>query len=157
MDMKITFAPWRLDYVLRKKEKNCVFCKMAREKKDAENLILRRNRHCFTVLNKYPYNNGHLMVVPFRHVSGLLDLDTGESAEIMEEIRFWCRRLGETARPEGFNIGLNMGKAAGAGIAEHLHWHIVPRWSGDMNFMPVIAKVKIIPQSLESAYKMLKL
>jgi len=155
--MNIKFAPWRFDYILGKREKTCVFCRIAAEKKDEENLILRRNENCYTVLNRYPYNNGHLMVIPYRHLSSIADIDSRTGAEIAEEIKFWCSRLTSTMRPEGFNIGLNIGRAAGAGIEEHLHWHVVPRWSGDMNFMPVVAKVKIIPQSLESAFEMLKI
>ena len=155
--MKIAFAPWRFDYILGKRESTCVFCRIAAEQDDVKNLILKRNKNTYTVLNRYPYNNCHLMVIPFRHLASIADIDTETGAEIMEEIRFWCARLKAVVKPDGFNIGLNVGRAAGAGIDEHLHWHVVPRWSGDMNFMPVIGKVKIIPQSLESAYEMLKL
>lgn len=107
-------------------------------------------------MNAYPYNNGHLMVAPYRHTSDLEDLSDGELLEIQQLVRDCVRWLSAAYRPEGFNIGVNLGRAAGAGIEDHLHWHIVPRWSGDTNFMPVVGEVRVLPQSLEESYDSIK-
>ena len=154
--MKKLFAPWRIGYILGKKEKGCVFCRMAGENKDKENFILRRGKTVFSVLNLYPYNNGHLMVVPYRHVADLSLLTEEERKELMEEAGRCAEKLKETMRTDGFNIGMNIGRAAGAGIADHLHFHVVPRWVGDENFMTTVGDVKVIPEGLQDVYKKLK-
>jgi ATP adenylyltransferase len=150
-------APWRIGYILGKKEKGCVFCRIAKEtKKDGKNFVLRRGKRTFTILNLYPYNNGHLMVIPYQHTSDLSDLDAATTAEMMEEIKYWTTRMKPVMKTDGFNVGMNLGRGAGAGIAEHLHCHIVPRWIGDSNFMPVIGDVKVLPISLKAMYKTLR-
>ena len=154
--MKLMFAPWRIKYILSKKLKGCVFCNMLKEKKDKKNFILRRNQYCFTVLNLYPYTNGHLMVVPYQHTANLSELSQEELSEIWQEIQFWVDVEKKIMHADGFNVGMNIGQAAGAGIKEHLHFHIVPRWVGDSNFMPVLGKTKVLPQSLENLYKQLR-
>jgi ATP adenylyltransferase len=154
--MKFLFAPWRIKYILGLKEKNCVFCRMNSEQKDQQNYILRRNKHSFVVLNLFPYTTGHLMVVPYSHCSRLSDLDAAASMEIMEELKFWSNRVDAILHSEGCNIGINMGRAAGAGIADHIHFHVVPRWLGDENFMAVVGETKVLPDSLASIYSKLK-
>jgi len=133
----------------------CIFCPDDDRSEDRSRLILYRGDHAFVLMNKYPYTNGHLMVVPYRHSA---DLEALEEAEILEMHRLLvlCRKiLEETMAPDGFNIGVNLGRAAGAGIEAHLHLHIVPRWKGDTNFMPVFADVRVIPQHLEETYDVL--
>lgn len=154
--MKLMFAPWRIKYILSKKPKGCVFCKALKKKDNEKNFILRRNQYCFTILNLYPYTNGHLMVVPYKHTANVSDLTKNELSEIWQEIQFWVDIEKKTMHTDGFNIGMNIGQAAGAGIETHLHFHIVPRWVGDSNFMPVLGKTKVIPQSLKDIYKQLK-
>ncbi|MDH5543617.1 MAG: HIT domain-containing protein [Nitrospinota bacterium] len=150
--MKQLWAPWRIEYVLREKEKECVFCKMQGEEKDRENSILYRGKTNFIVLNIYPYNNGHLMVIPYRHTSEL----TGITGEEMDEngrlVQKSVEILQERFKPHGFNIGMNVGSPAGAGIDEHIHMHVVPRWSGDTNFMPVVGEVRVLPQHIRETY-----
>lgn len=145
--MKRLWAPWRLEYVKSGKEKGCVFCK-AGTCRPGEGLLLYRGRHSLAVLNKYPYNNGHLMVAPLRHVPDIESLTGEESADIFRLMAHSTRILTESMAPGGFNIGMNIGKAAGAGIDDHLHLHVVPRWPGDANFMPVLADVKVMPEHL---------
>jgi ATP adenylyltransferase len=146
--MQRLWAPWRLDYVQSPRADQCVFC-LGDAGEDEARLVLHRGRHCFIIMNRFPYSNGHLMVVPFRHLAdpGLLDAD--EVAEL-HQLTVLCRDLLLKAfKPQGFNVGMNLGAAAGAGITGHLHQHIVPRWIGDTNFMPVFADVRVIPQHLE--------
>jgi ATP adenylyltransferase len=150
------WAPWRIDYILSEKEEGCIFCKKPKEDNDVENLILHRGKLSFIIFNRYPYNNGHLMVVPYRHISDYLKLTDDEILEINSFIKLCVKILKENMTPDGFNIGLNLGKAAGAGIDEHLHYHIVPRWIGDTNFMPVFSDTRVVPQSLAESYKILK-
>ena len=138
------------------REEGCFLCQKSAEDRDAENLVLERGRACFCLLNLYPYSNGHLMVAPYRHVGDLTELADDEIAEIMTMAREWVRDLQAVARPHGFNLGFNLGTAAGAGVADHLHLHIVPRWGGDTNFMPVVAGVRVIPQSLEALWEALR-
>lgn len=143
------WAPWRLSYVTTDKPAGCVFCAKQEDDDDAA-LIAARGEHCYVVLNLFPYNNGHLMVVPMRHVADLADLTADESQEAQSLL---CRCIGalrDCLGAEGFNVGLNLGEAAGAGIAQHLHWHVVPRWQGDTNFMPVLADTKVMPQHLQT-------
>jgi ATP adenylyltransferase len=151
------WAPWRITYInANQKESGCIFCVKPREDRDAENYVLYRGEFAFILLNLYPYNNGHLMVAPYRHIADLSLLSEEEQAEIMKLTTLACKLLKTACRPDGFNVGANLGQVAGAGIADHLHVHIVPRWNGDTNFMPVISDTKILPQSLADTYAALK-
>jgi len=134
----------------------CIFCAKPREDRDRENLILARGRAAYVILNLYPYNNGHMMVVPYAHTSELAGLDGGTVGEMWELCRRSVAVLTEAFHPEGFNIGLNVGRVAGAGIDQHLHLHIVPRWNGDTNFMPVVGDTKVISQSLQETWDALQ-
>ncbi len=137
-------------------QQGCIFCTKPADDHDAENHILYRGEHCFMMLNLYPYNNGHLMVSPFQHVGNLEQLDAATLAELMAQTQLALRALRHTMNPDGFNMGINEGKIAGAGFADHLHLHIVPRWQGDTNFMPILADVKVIPEHLDNVYRQLK-
>lgn len=153
------WAPWRLEYIeSADKQSSCIFCDFPAmgEAHDAQNLILHRSEHAFVILNAFPYSNGHLMVVPFRHTSTFEEFTDPELLDVMRLNRLSLSLLKSAFHPDGFNLGVNMGRAAGAGIEQHLHWHIVPRWSGDTNFMPVLADVRVIPQSLAVTYARLK-
>lgn len=150
--MEVLWAPWRIDYILSEKGKGCIFCEKPRENKDRENLILHRGRNHFVIMNAFPYNNGHMMVVPYRHTSTLSDWSGDELQEFMELADLCISVLQRTMRPDGFNLGINMGEVAGAGIAEHIHLHIVPRWKGDTNFMPVLAETRVIPEHIRATY-----
>jgi len=148
------WSPWRSKYIdsfkTEKTQSRCIFCEVAdKDVDDLDNLLVRKSKHTFTLLNLYPYNNGHLMIVPYKHTGELSDLLTEESAELMNELQLAQRALNDTLKPQGFNIGANLGRSSGAGIADHLHFHIVPRWNGDTNFMPVLGEVKVISQALE--------
>jgi ATP adenylyltransferase len=144
-----------MNYILRDKEKGCFFCQKLKEKKNLKNLILYQGEYAFVMMNKYPYTNGHLMVVPKRHCLNLEQLDANELRELFELLKTSMRVLKTSLRPHGFNIGMNIGKIGGAG-ENHLHLHIVPRWAGDTNFMPVIGETKIIPEYLEKTYQKLR-
>jgi ATP adenylyltransferase len=152
--MKYLWAPWRMDYILRKKKKECFFCKNLKEKESKKNLILVQGESVFVVMNKYPYTNGHLMIVPKRHTVDLEQLDNNELKELFDLLKTSIRVLKSSLRPHGFNIGMNIGKVGGAG-EDHLHIHLVPRWTGDTNFMPVIGETKIISEYLEETYQKL--
>lgn len=155
--MEKLWAPWRMEYILQPKPKGCIFCeKPKQENADRDNFILHRARHSFIIMNYYPYNNGHLMVVPYRHLSRLDALTSDERAELMELISSTSVILEKKMNCEGLNIGMNLGRIAGAGIDEHLHFHIVPRWGGDTNFMPVVGHTKVISQGLWELYDDLK-
>ena len=154
--MKQMWTPWRMEYIRRAKMPGCVFCEMLEAADDRAQLILHRGELAFLVLNKYPYNNGHMMAVPYRHVDTLELLSPQESAGMMAIVNLGLQALRRAARPEGFNIGVNIGQSAGAGVLDHVHTHIVPRWGGDANFMPVLAEVRLIPQSLEETYDELR-
>jgi len=154
--MKRLFCPWRIKYITSEKEKECIFCKKPSENRDEENLILLRGKFNFIILNLYPYNNGHLMVVPYEHTNDITKLSIEVLTEMMELLQISVEALKETMKPHGFNIGFNIGEVAGAGIAEHLHMHVVPRWSGDTNFMFVFGETKVIPEDLQSTYKKLR-
>ncbi len=152
------WAPWRMDYIRSKRsgaDPGCFFCRGPRSDRDEENLILRRGRKCFVLMNLYPYNNGHLMVAPYRHVPELDDLTPAESGELMALTRRSIGTLRKWGRPQGFNVGFNIGAVAGAGET-HLHQHIVPRWGGDTNYMPVLGETKVIVQHLRETYRQLK-
>lgn len=150
--MKVLWAPWRMEYILGEKEKCCIFCVKPQEKNDRDNLILYRDKNVFVMMNKYPYNNGHLMVLPYYHTSSFEGLDAGTLRDLMQTTRYCVDCLNAAFRPEGFNIGINIGKVAGAGIEEHLHMHVVPRWGGDSNFMAVTGEVRMIPEHILDTY-----
>lgn len=150
------WAPWRIGWIRGEKEPGCFLCRIPGETRDAENYLLERGQHCFVCLNSYPYNNGHLLISPYRHNGDLAAATSEELAEMMELSRRWVAHLKKAIHPSGFNLGMNLGVAGGAGIAEHLHMHILPRWVGDHNFMSAIAETRVINQSLESAYEALK-
>jgi len=156
------WAPWRLDYVqaIHADQGKCIFCVPDDTHEDrARYIIVRRpirQPTCFAMLNRYPYNNGHLLAAPMRHVATLGDLTDEEMTDLMHLVRELIELLERTLKPQGFNVGLNLGRAAGAGIVEHLHFHIVPRWPGDTNFMPATAGTKVMPQSLESLWELLR-
>ena len=152
--MKYLWAPWRMDYILRKKKRECFFCRNLKEKKSKKNLVLVQGESVFVVMNKYPYTNGHLMIVPKRHTVDLEQLDNNELKELFDLLKTSIRVLKSSLRPHGFNIGMNIGKVGGAG-EDHLHIHLVPRWTGDTNFMPVIGETKIISEYLEETYQKL--
>lgn len=156
MGMKQLWSPWRIDYILGPKADECVFCVPEDAGEDEERLILHRGDHSFILMNKYPYNNGHLLVCPYRHIQNVEDLDPGESAEIMSFIQGCSRILKRNFHCEGINIGLNQGKAAGAGIGDHLHFHLVPRWNGDSSFIAAIGEIRAIPQHLAETWRSLK-
>jgi len=143
-----------MDYIMGEKKKGCFFCRKVKEKKDKENLILYKGEHVFVVMNRYPYNNGHLMIAPKRHYLGLEKLDNKESKELFDSLRASIKVLKACFRPHGFNIGINIGRVGGAG-EDHVHLHIVPRWAGDTNFMPVLGETKVVPEYLEKTYQRL--
>jgi len=153
--MENLWRPWRIKYILSDKEKGCIFCDKPNEGNDKENYILYRAETCFIILNIYPYNNGHLMVAPFRHVASFEDLDEAELTELFLTVNKSTKLLKHVMQPQGFNIGANLGRIAGAGVKDHVHLHVVPRWQGDTNFMPIIADVNVIPESLDSIYEKL--
>ncbi len=154
--MERLWAPWRLEYIVGTKTDGCIFCDFPKQDNDAENKILYRSSHAFVIMNAFPYSNGHLMVAPYRHLGDITDLTAEENLDIMSLAQQCRKALGETCGPDGFNVGMNLGAAGGAGIADHIHMHVVPRWVGDTNFMPVFADVKVIPEALETTYKKLK-
>ena len=149
------WAPWRMKYIQKIDKKGCIFCdKMKKKDKDA--LIIKRKKYCFSILNIYPYNNGHLMVAPNRHVGKLELLKEKELIELIMLVNESQKLIKKRMKPHGLNIGLNLGRVAGAGVEDHLHFHIVPRWNGDTNFMPVIGNTKVVSQSLKDTYELLK-
>lgn len=166
------WAPWRAAYVTGAEDRPagragaprrtaprtappCIFCELPAQRRDRANLILRRARRTFVMLNKYPYNNGHLLIAPYDHVSRIEDLPRAVRHEISDEVSDAARRVREAMKPDGMNIGLNIGRAAGAGFADHVHYHIVPRWDGDTNFMAAVPEVRVISQGLEATWKLL--
>lgn len=154
--MERLWAPWRLEYITADKTEGCVFCVFPARQNDRENRILHRGEHAFVIMNAFPYSNGHLLIAPYRHTADLAELTDEENLDMMRLVRKSIRVLREAFRPDGINVGVNQGTAAGAGIADHVHMHIVPRWNGDTNFMPVFADVKVIPEALEVTYDKLK-
>ncbi|MBN1405302.1 MAG: HIT domain-containing protein [Candidatus Omnitrophica bacterium] len=154
--MKKMWAPWRNVFVYNRKIKGCIFCKAAKSKDDKKHFVVERGNFCFSILNIYPYNNGHIMIAPYAHKSTLLDLTESELRELMSLAKNSMRRTEKLLKPQGYNIGFNIGKVAGAGFAGHVHMHIVPRWLGDTNFMPVITHTKVMSESLDSLYRRLK-
>lgn len=155
--MNRLWAPWRMEYIeMVEKPKGCIFCVLPAENDDEKNYILIRGKHSFVMLNSFPYNPGHLMVAPYKHTADMYDLDDECLLEINHLVRYAMKLLKKTSDPDGFNLGVNVGQTAGAGVPNHIHWHIVPRWNGDTNFMPVIAENRVIPEGLQSTYKKLK-
>ncbi len=147
-----------MNYIAPKtpQSQTCIFCAKPAEQRDAENYLLYRGERCFMLLNLYPYNNGHLMVAPYQHVGSIEQLDAQTLAELMAQAQLALRILRKAMNPDGFNMGINQGKVAGAGFADHVHLHVVPRWNGDTNFMPILAEVKVMPDFLENTYRQLK-
>ena len=156
--MENLWAPWRMAYIAPKTQQPdiCIFCAYPADNRDAEHHILYRGEHCFMMLNIYPYNNGHLMIAPYQHEGTIENLSPETLTELMTQAQLVLRALRLAMNPDGFNMGINQGKVAGAGFAEHVHLHVVPRWNGDTNFMPVLADVKVIPEHLDSVYEKLK-
>ena len=152
----LIWAPWRAAFILGKKEKGCILCNRLHRKDSAKNLILYRGPRCAVIMNKYPYNTGHLMVIPIRHVSQIEKLSKTESADFFALIQQSVTIIKKTLVPQSLNVGMNLGRSAGAGIPGHLHMHIVPRWRGDTNFMPVIGKTHVVSIPLEPIYNKLK-
>lgn len=150
--MNRLWAPWRLEYVQAERGGDCIFCLAGGAADDAACLVLHRGEHCFVIMNRFPYSNGHLMVAPRRHLADPAELTSAEVLEL-HRLTVLCQQvLRQAYASQGFNVGLNLGSVAGAGIADHLHQHIVPRWAGDTNFMPVFADVRVIPQHLEATF-----
>jgi len=155
--MQRLWAPWRMEYIKGVEDRDgCFLCDAAACEDDRERLVLWREGSCLALLNRWPYNNGHLLVAPVRHVSDLAELSEEQLLCQMTMLQRCERNLKRVMSPDGFNVGLNLGRSAGAGLAEHMHWHVVPRWSGDTNFMPVSAATKVIPQSLEELWELLR-
>lgn len=152
--MKVLWTPWRIRYILGEKRRGCLFCVKSQGpvEGDRENYILYRGEACFIMLNLYPYTNGHLMIAPYRHEASIERLDDKSLYEMGVLTRASVAALTRALAAEGFNIGMNLGKVAGAGIADHLHMHVVPRWGGDTNFMSVLAETRLIPEALDATY-----
>jgi ATP adenylyltransferase len=153
------WAPWRLEYVkdaAKDSEVDCIFCAKPAEDDDEANLIVHRGERCFVILNLFPYTNGHLMVAPYEHLGSLADLSAETTAEMMALTQRAIGVLEEAYAPHGYNVGFNPGGVAGAGVVNHVHMHVVPRWGGDTNFMPVLGDTRVMPQSLEDSYAALK-
>jgi len=153
---RMIWAPWRAGFVLGKKEKGCIFCKRQRMKDSIKNLILYRGNKCFVILNKFPYNSGHTLIVPNRHVGQVEKLTTEESIEFFELTRHTVTIMKKTLKPGSLNLGMNLGRSSGAGIPGHLHMHVVPRWQGDTNFMPIIGKTDVVSVPLEPVYEAMR-
>ncbi len=150
--MKHLWSPWRLEYLTAPKAEGCIFCHAAASEGDRDNLVLLRGERAFLILNRYPYNNGHFMSVPYDHVPSLEDLDPATLTELMLLVNRGITALRACMRPDGFNIGVNLGLVGGAGIEDHVHVHVVPRWAGDTNFMPVVGDMRVIPQTWLQTY-----
>lgn len=148
------WAPWRVKYVteILSKKNKCVFCRILSEKNDKKNFVFLRTKYSFAVLNIYPYNNGHVLVMPYRHVNDIAKLSQDELMDLMNLVNRVKKLLDKAMKPKGYNVGMNLGRAAGAGFPGHVHIHIVPRWFGDVNFMPVLAGTKVISQSLKALW-----
>lgn len=156
MPKQYLYSPWRMDYILGEAPQDCVLCRFSQLDKDEENLIVCRGKTAYIMLNRYPYNNGHLMIVPYFHQSSLSDLDDATMLEMMKLAAATEKVFHEVYHCEGINLGINLGKAAGAGIDSHLHLHVVPRWIGDDNFMSVIGERRVIPEPFETSWQRIK-
>jgi ATP adenylyltransferase len=155
-EQAVLWAPWRMRYIEGEKPRECLFCAAPETATLRERLILHCTRYSRVMLNKYPYNNGHLLVAPHRHTATLAELPEVEFLDLMHTLREAVALLERALRPQGMNVGLNLGTSAGAGIADHLHWHAVPRWAGDTNFMPVVGSVRVMPEHLLDSYDRLR-
>ena len=149
------WAPWRSKYIYLRKNKKCIFCGN-KEVRSKTNYIIRRSAHSFSILNIFPYNNGHVMIAPYRHVKTLELLTDAELIDLMKLVNKTKTDIDKKLKPHGYNIGLNIGKVGGAGFAGHIHIHVVPRWTGDTNFMPVTGDTKVMSESLDAMHKLLK-
>ena len=149
------WAPWRLEYIQGPEEVACIFCVNDESIADSDRLILVRRKFCYVMMNRYPYSNGHLMISPYRHLGDMTALEEGEVLEIHQLLVDSQSALRVVCGDQGFNVGWNLGRTAGAGIADHIHMHIVPRWAGDSNFMPILAETRVIPQHIEKTYTLL--
>ncbi|MEP0829208.1 MAG: HIT domain-containing protein [Candidatus Zixiibacteriota bacterium] len=156
MEEKFIWAPWRSEYILGKKEKGCIFCNRIRRRQDSRDLIVYRGKRIFVIMNKFPYNSGHVMVVPKRHIKSLESMTAEESTEFLELVKLTTRVLRLTLNPQSFNLGMNLGRGSGAGVPGHIHMHIVPRWNEDTSFMPVISKTRVVSFDLGMIYDMLR-
>lgn len=159
--MERLYSPWRSEYIAtfkdeKKNEGESLFTRIAGEKNDVKNLVLLRKKHCFVMMNLYPYNSGHLLIVPYKKTAEMSDLTAEECAELLQTTADMITLLKKTLQPHGFNFGANLGRVAGAGIDDHIHFHIVPRWNGDVNFMPTIAETKVVSEAMRATYKKLK-
>lgn len=169
MDEQRLWAPWRLSFIKGEEERpaskppdlpsdadpECFLCRAAADDADRKNLVVHRGAHTMTILNRYPYNNGHLLIAPLRHRARLDELSDATRRESLDVLAMWTGAIERLMNAEGFNIGLNLGRAAGAGTPGHLHWHLVPRWAGDVNFMPAVAGTRVMPQSLDELWLLL--
>lgn len=155
MSEKRLWAPWRLEYIKGPKPEECIFCSKPSEGDDRAAYIVERGERCFIMLNAYPYNNGHVMISPYEHVPSIEELDAEALTELMGLAQRALGALRHAYGPDGFNLGINQGKIAGAGFDEHVHLHVVPRWSADTNYMPVVGSARVLPESLEGSYEAL--
>ncbi len=153
--MKTIWAPWRSKFIYTRKRRGCIFCRARDARDTAKHFVIQKTRHSFSMLNLYPYNNGHIMVVPKRHKGSLEDLSAAELSDMMSLLNKTTGLLTKMLKPKGYNIGINIGKVSGAGFPGHVHIHVVPRWEGDTNFMPVFSDNKIISESLSALYERL--
>lgn len=149
------WAPWRIEYILSDKSEGCFLCQLFAEDNDRENLLLKRGKTCAVVMNRYPYTSGHLLVTPYRHLEHLSDMTSAERLELADMTIKAVENLQAVLKPDGLNLGFNLGAAAGAGLKDHVHQHIVPRWVGDTNFMPILCGVRVMPQALLDQYDVL--
>ncbi len=155
--MKVIWAPWRMAYIKHaRKPARCIFCSKARGRRDAANLLLHRGRHGFVMMNLFPYNSGHLLVAPYAHVNSPESLSADAALDLIRLTNLSLRALRAAIRPEGFNVGMNLGRVSGAGLDAHVHLHIVPRWNGDTNFMPLFSETRVIPEHLRETYRKLR-
>jgi ATP adenylyltransferase len=154
--MEHIWAPWRIQYIQSVKTEGCILCEKPKQDNDSANLILFRGDNNFIIMNLYPYNPGHLMVVPYRHIASPDDMNKDERYEHIDLINKSVKALRKILNPDGFNLGMNIGQVAGAGISDHIHTHIVPRWQGDNNFMTTVSDTRVVPQALAESYKNLK-
>ena len=158
--MERIWSPWRMAYIQAAKEQGedggCIFCDLPAEGDDVRTMILARGELAFVIVNSFPYNPGHLMVAPFRHVGAFTSLEDDELADVDALVARSIRALEQEMEPHGYNLGMNLGRVAGAGIPDHVHWHLVPRWNGDTNFMPVVGQTRVLPELLEETYARLR-
>ena len=158
--MERIWSPWRMAYIQAAKEQGddggCIFCDLPAEGDDVRTMILARGELAFVIVNSFPYNPGHLMVAPFRHVGAFTSLEAAELADVDALVARSIRALEQEMEPHGYNLGMNLGRVAGAGIPDHVHWHLVPRWNGDTNFMPVVGQTRVLPELLEETYARLR-